>query len=979
MSLTKQGNFTFSHASQQNDLYNVYSATQIKQHFDSRADELKTTINAIIDQLQAITDGDSGADNVKATAVLDLTGSTVQALIESIRDTLKATTDGASGADFVNSTSITGVTGSTVQAQLESLKTLIDAVYTKAQLDGGQLDNRYFTEVEIQSTTDTNSGADKVGATEVAIGSGTTVQLILEWLYQEIVNVTLGQIPDGSLTDVKLSNDPADIKARFMDFLGNANSQTAVIPHGLSAIETDQKTPLDIAMDGRTLVNHMGWQGKFGSLFNRWNANLTIDTSVYKFGTSSGKIDNSAGTAEKTSDNSQKMYLNGKYILLGVWAKAVSGTPNIDVYALGRNADNTISDTTKNIKTNIDATWKFYWSKFDLTASTDAYWTSRLDVNSYGTANDVINFDGMITMPLTQAQYDEIDILTSDEVAEKYGYVDSVKHIQNPVVVSYGKNLLPPFTEWTLHANATVIEPYKLELNATANYQQSYVDAPVIEGQTYTASIIESVGRVVGQWFDKNMSSLSGNFTLTTATAPTDARYLRVIVDNGTSTGVITFTNPQLELGSVATSFEAQNKTYLYGKDVKLGSNLDGSVADQLLDRNSMLKRFELDMVMDGSLGWTFRADRAGYKEVKLAMNNSVANTGAMSKYDGKIIGRDTTPTDVLVDHHFLDSANLFISIPDTDSGWTDAMTPTANMIKGYFNGWKYTGDGTTHSWAQINDATITSTSDTFVADPANSHADWTPYELSYQLADSVVEPVTMEGDLTLIEGLNQIEVSSGLINREPTIPKLHTNDLYHINHPTVNTELLEHRTDTIIKVYKDGKEDELWTITKTGSGQAYAYLNKADFDTTAQYTVTYLVLDKHLFTANAIEAEGTYQTNLKKVVEILIDKNADHATQLSQQDIWNDNVAVKGEGEVVQSDDSTVSVSASTNGNVNVTFKRAFSKIPKVIVVVTGGYSAYHAVTSNVTTTGFTITVRHVDGTSATFNVPVDWLAIGK
>lgn len=158
-------------------------------------------------ELQSIVDANSGADKVGATAITDVIGTTVQAILESLRNTLKSIVDASSGADFVNSTAITGVTGTTVQSQLESIKLLIDAIYTKAQLDAGQLDNRYFTETELQSTTSGTSGAAKIGATQVAVGSGTQVQAILEWLYLQITNVTLGQIVDGSLTNAKLATD----------------------------------------------------------------------------------------------------------------------------------------------------------------------------------------------------------------------------------------------------------------------------------------------------------------------------------------------------------------------------------------------------------------------------------------------------------------------------------------------------------------------------------------------------------------------------------------------------------------------------------------------------------------------------------------------------------------------------------------------------------------------------------------------------
>ncbi|MET3699346.1 hypothetical protein SAMN05877753_10215 [Bacillus oleivorans] len=70
----------------------------------------------------------------------------------------------------------------------------------------------------LASTTDGNSGADNVKATAIAGLTGATVQTLLEslkalddsnkeYLLSQIQGVTLGQIPDGTITPVKLSAD----------------------------------------------------------------------------------------------------------------------------------------------------------------------------------------------------------------------------------------------------------------------------------------------------------------------------------------------------------------------------------------------------------------------------------------------------------------------------------------------------------------------------------------------------------------------------------------------------------------------------------------------------------------------------------------------------------------------------------------------------------------------------------------------------
>lgn len=230
--LTPQGEFTFKHINQP-DTPNV-SASTLKTQWDTPANELKVTINNLIADLEKNT-VTSGAQQIGSLLIANIDGTTIHAQLLSLRDKLKSIDDGASGADFINATAITGLTGGTVQALLEALKNYADSVgvaltdalaahktssdhdgryFTENELNNGQLDNRYFTETELQAIADGSSGADKIGATQVSPGSGTTVQSIIEWLYLQITNATAGSIPDGSLTDAKLSNDPAGIKAR---------------------------------------------------------------------------------------------------------------------------------------------------------------------------------------------------------------------------------------------------------------------------------------------------------------------------------------------------------------------------------------------------------------------------------------------------------------------------------------------------------------------------------------------------------------------------------------------------------------------------------------------------------------------------------------------------------------------------------------------------------------------------------------------
>jgi hypothetical protein len=771
------------------------------------------------------------------------------------------------------------------------------------------------------------------------------------------------------------------------DQIEKDSTQQATLTHGQNVITTDQSSPLDVRIKGRTLVNHTGREGGFHSQ-GKWDANLTIDTSIYKFGTSSGKIDNSAGTGEKTSTNPQKMYLNGKYILFGVWVKSASGTPEIDVNLFGRDSSNSIVSSNF-IRTTVTNQWEFIYKKVDLTANTDDHFITRLDINTFGTADDVVNFDGLIVYEIDSNTSNAIDVdpeYTGDKLVEKLPYVDSVKHVQNPVVKTAGKNLLPPFTEWTLHANATVISPYELELNATGDNQTSSVVIDVAKNTDYIFSSTHN-GKV--QIYGVTQNSFIKFFQVNQVIAFNSGSNNQIRVDLSNEilgAGTFTFANPQLELGSTATEFEPQNPSYLYGV-TKLASNVGGSVKDEMYQRDGQwyrLNRWKKDVVLDGALGWAFHADAAGYKRVKIPLT-PIAINGSKSgvvKNEGKIIQYDGNGT--TIDSFTILAAGdyFYINISDTDSGWTDAMTPTVNMIKGYFNGWKYTGDGTTHSWVSIVDGSASPTqTESYVS--SNIAPNFTPYELTYQLATAQEESVTVEGALNLIDGGNQVSVEEGVVVREVAKPVYYSDTGYYYlntNSSALDASNFKWRTEKIKEIFKNGKKDtDNWIIE--GASDAYgkerAKILKADFDSTATYSVTYIALDKYLLTVNTTEVVAEYNTNLHSVVSSVVKRQADIETHNTIQDWQFENVAVKGAGERIEKGVIRVDTVSSVSGTVTITFEKAFSETP-IISAITE-YSVYNAYCGSVTTTGFTLGIRHIDNVSMSSGGPVHWTAIGK
>jgi hypothetical protein len=502
---------------------------------------------------------------------------------------------------------------------------------------------------------------------------------------------------------------------------------------------------------------------------------------------------------------------------------------------------------------------------------------------------------------------------TGQKLIDKFPAVVGVQHVQNPAITVQGKNLLPPFTEWTLHANATVKSAYELEHSGNGTTMITFSPSILVSpNQSYTLS-----GTVVGTsganaYFDLLVYDANGLTVLDTSeikpsgalsrtfTIPVNAvtAKARAVVESS-ATGLFTFTNPQLELGNTATPFEPKNEDVLYAKTVLAGNN---SAKDELYKRDGVWyksKRFE-NVVLDGALGWTYLDDKTGFKRGKYIFSFGVTNS-ILTKYEGKIlkVGNTNDASDI-----YSGGNELVISLSDADTGFADVYTPVTDEIKAYFNGWQVkTADGANKptAWKSIVDGTDAPTQ-TLAYVSANKATGYTPYQLTYQLATTREEAVTVEGAISLHEGMNQIAVDSGVIVRERVTP-VAIGSMAVINSTWAGEEAskLKNRASRILAVYKNGVLDTKWTHRVNGyqHGTDRLEAQKVDYDSTATYEVTYTVLDKQLFTANVTEVIGSYNTNLKTNVDGLTERVADVTGQVSinTQQIINILVRLKAGG----------------------------------------------------------------------------------
>jgi hypothetical protein len=175
------------------------------------------------------------------------------------------------------------------------------------------------------------------------------------------------------------------------------------------------------------------------------------------------------------------------------------------------------------------------------------------------------------------------------------------------------KNLLPPFTDWTLHANAVATLPYTLTLTATGTFQFSDSPTiPVVVGQVYRVSHTLLAANSYCEVYESD--SLTTGFTLLNSQSagtgfsvtPTK-NYARVRYSNGSvSTGTFTFTNPQLELGSTATAFTPKKMytiTQSGGTVTSAGTPVNAAMLNKMEQGIADALRKDGSEAMTGALG----------------------------------------------------------------------------------------------------------------------------------------------------------------------------------------------------------------------------------------------------------------------------------------------------------------------------------------------------------------------------------------
>ncbi|GMX60817.1 hypothetical protein Elgi_07940 [Paenibacillus elgii] len=678
------------------------------------------------------------------------------------------------------------------------------------------------------------------------------------------------------------------------------------LKQGMQVIDVNQSSPLNnVTIQGRTLVNLLGRTGGFeAGDIAQWlkgAATLTSDTSTFVSGLSSGKM---TTTEAKVCFIAQRFtFKAGKYYIL--IAETKNGTATIGVRIGNNDAYSTW---------NTDATkWTTQFVKVKYEKDRDDY----IVFNCSGAVGQTGFVDNYRVYEITRAEYDTIDSMTPEQIATKWPYVDDMKSVYSPYIIKSGENLLPPFTEWTrvtAASKATPTDPYEITFFANGDGDFAAHNFRCVPNTTYILKV-DSLDNMY-----HGISKVSWSEAVVSYTTETSFTFnsgnnteLSYVVKAKDKSKIGSLTNPTLCLGAEAKSFKPCNDDYLFFPNVNLASTVDGMVYDTLYQRDGKYwkqTRFK-SMDLDGSLPWDFDYNFTGYKRVFIPINSAKMPLptelggpfiGACIKYDGKIL-MNSSGIDQTDQAYFTANGGPYfkIYISNADSGWGDLhKKPSEEEVRAYFYGWvmydannypqPYNGTGT-KAWGYRDPYGASGLAGGTSTPPNFPAPGFTPYKLQYQLATPIVEEVASEGGITLREGLNQVEVGTGMIVREKANQKI-TGNYYAIinsNDPAYPTgSALKHRTKKILTVYSNERKDGKWNIDDSidAIGKQRAWIFYSSYDPSASYTVTYLALDQYALTSNIQSIQAEYAGNIKSAVDTLAAGQSDIATRVGSLEI---------------------------------------------------------------------------------------------
>lgn len=699
--------------------------------------------------------------------------------------------------------------------------------------------------------------------------------------------------------------------------LTTSTSEVVTVKPGVQKVTSKRSTNVKLGtIKGKVLNNLLGPTGgcEDVALWTGLESTIAVDKNNRVEGVSSIKITLASSITTGAAITQKRLTFNASkyYILLG---QLKCGTcDGVNLYVSGGTPNTASSTVTSKTK------FTLAYSRFTGVEAVGAI-ASRV----FGTAGQTGYVDAVRVYEITKAEYDALPQMTNEEVDIKYPFVYGLQPVKNPYIIRYGENLCPSFYDAIAVApKLTVKGHYEAVVNMSGSDAAQAVlvsnPLPLIPGETYTLSaevyrdgVLHFDDLLIDLYNDVDGLDTTGTHgnKYDTFTVPSNVTWatVRIVIPNPGRAGVYTVKNVMLTLGTEVVPFKPREDAIL-ALPTKLFADVDGTDADEVYFKDDYYvklrkwKYFELNEDYTYTY-WKGQTAVSGQKSLLVSFLGSLTDRDRTKapfciKYDGTLLvygAPSVSPDSISVTNWTATSSqqSMGISVYNKDTGWGDDYNPTDDEVKAYFLGWKmytsgnsnpltslYNGTGT-KAWVKIGYNTSSGLMETTTNLPTGKGfiKGAVPYLFAYRPTTPVEEYVAREGDITLTQGSNTVEVGTGLIIGEPMEPALLSiTSTYYLNYDdSIRSSRTKYRLDRFIRIFRNELLDHWIMDSSIGyEGRYAASLPYSRGDSNSNYRVDYIAIDKGVTTS----IDLTLSTNQRAIMSEAVEQNRQNATRLS-------------------------------------------------------------------------------------------------
>ena len=651
------------------------------------------------------------------------------------------------------------------------------------------------------------------------------------------------------------------------------------------------RKPIDVEIEGRTLINLLG---RAGNAIHKQPL-TTNDSMTYEFLDDSIKVTNTSVDGFCMIDFSPKpstCYIAVGDVKLGV---GISALVSVSTVTSGMNYKGPI---------HVSNTNAYLTSYIGLKMGAVLSGQSRIALQVIGAIGSNAYFKNIRLYEISQSEFDELDNMTPDRIAEKYPYVDDVKCVVNPYIESK-ENLLKGANWFNGFTDISGIEE---TITGNGNNIISNVLDNLSAGEHYTFTVenIEiGVGFIIREFIDGTVNDFFYTENKVTF-SPIERAIYRCLIYKIDSTPFadsalqrinIGECRPVLVKGEIPKSYsECHNSRIMFETKLYSGETIKQNNGTYV--KNSEWEEFsnfsEFNWLVAGS-------NAAGTKSIYT--NSKILPLFAdriKIGYRGNVYG--INGDDGFEFEHLWGNSNngaLSMRLPNALTGWGDAYTPTADEIKAFFLGWYmrddagniYNGTGTkrwSKLWCGIGYKAPTlvfiSNTDITICPTILNDQGYTPYRLIYKKVTPTLEKITTHGSLSKSDD-SVVTIGSGLVLEEVTNPFLDVVGLYVLNNTIYST--MENRAGQILSMYLDNEHVPIYEqgnhlaantiLAGNAWGKALSLFNLIDYliykpDTVQSYDYTlFEPLDVKATLNKSIEENSNVSERLAKTRRELV------------------------------------------------------------------------------------------------------------